>query len=329
MKEELVEAQETSLLLNQENLQNASALLALLHGKSDSICRLFRKEIVVGRNDLSSLNEMMVSKLQLHNVSVISTSIDVTFSNKKIISFKSWSDFELYDFTIINSATKSVFIQWDFFATLKGYQVPQRHTVSIRIASTPNPSDVFKVLLSGGFDETHDFDIQSATMLCKVDFINNTLAEELVNVAETWNDLCECAYSSKGKVRPFLQLHRNGIAHIFEICLTFSLALIVAIALKVVVFKGLLAVTNQVLLYALVAVIPLFSLVRNLAQAGGKWIYNAFGDLMDIHIFRLSKGDEKEIQRIGKRSEYGKELVVFVVNTLVSVILSLVFYWIG
>ena len=77
---------------------------------------------------------------------------------------------------------------------ISNYEVPQRHTVNVRISSNPNPSDFFKVLLSGGFDESHDLDIQS----CTVDFVNNTLAEELVNVAEHWNELCECAYSKKG-----------------------------------------------------------------------------------------------------------------------------------
>ena len=326
MHEELMENQETSLLLNQENLNNASALLALLHGKSDSICRLFRKEIIVGKDELSSLNELMISKLKLHNISVISTSIDVTFLNKNILSFKSWQEFDLCDFAKYNSATKSVFIQWDFFATLKDYKFPQRHTVSIRIASTPNPSEVFKVLLSGGFDESHDFDIQSATMICKVDFINNTLAEELVNVAENWNDLCECAYSSKGKIRPFLHIHRTSIAHFFETILSTSLALLVAIAVKLCIMKSILIVSNQVLLYALIAFIPLFGLVRNIAASAGKWMFNSFGNLMDTHIFRLSKGDEKENRRIEKRSAYWKELMVLLVNSLITLFFSWFFY---
>lgn len=50
-------------LMNEHNLQNANALLALLHGKSDSICRLFKKEILVGKDDLSSLNNNMIDKL--------------------------------------------------------------------------------------------------------------------------------------------------------------------------------------------------------------------------------------------------------------------------
>ena len=230
-------------LTNDENLRNASALLALLHGKSDSICRLFKKEIIVGKSDLKSLNEQMIEKLSLHDVGTITTSIDVAFNNKKVITFKAWDEFELYDFSAINSSTKSIFVQWDFFAKINGYEIPQRHTVSIRIASTPNPSDVFKVLLSGGFDEASELDMQSSTMICKVDFINNTLAEELVNVAGSWNDLCECAYSKKGKLRPLLQKYRNGLADIFRLSFVTSFFVCVAIFFKYIINRNIIIVS--------------------------------------------------------------------------------------
>ncbi len=313
-------------LMNEQNIKNASALLALLHGKSDSICRLFKKEILVSKNELSSLNDSMISKLSLHNISAITTSIDITFSNKRILTFKSWVEFESYDFKSINSATKSIFIQWDFLALISNYEVPQRHTVSVRISSNPNPSDFFKVLLSGGFDESHDLDIQSCIMICKVDFVNNTLAEELVNVAEHWNELCECAYSKKGVVRPFLYIHRTGWAHIFEVWFTFCIALIIAIALKILIQNNLLMISNESLLYALVAVIPLSALVENIAHAGAKKIYNSFGDLMDIHIFSISTGDSKEQEKIEKNSRFGKEVFLFALNAIFSIVLSIIFF---
>lgn len=313
-------------LMSEENLQNASALLALLHGKSDSICRLFKKEIFVQKNDLKALNEMMIAKLSLHNVSAITTSLDITFTNKRVVTFKSWLEFEIYDFSTINAETKSIFIQWDFLALINNYQVPQRHTVSVRISSTPNPSDFFKVLLSGGFDEAHNFDIQSSTMLCKVDFVNNTLAEELVNVAEHWNALCECAYSKKGVLKPFLAIHRNGFAHIFEICLILSLMLIVAISVKLCIQKGVLNLTNELLLYTLIAIIPVAELVKKISHAGAQNIYSTFGNLMDTHIFKISKGDDKKIELIDKVSKFGKEFTLFLVNAAFSIALSVIFF---
>ena len=71
MKNNLVVNVKKDELLEENNLQTASALLALLHGKSDSICRIFNKEIMVGKSDLKTLNDMMIEKLSLNNVLTI------------------------------------------------------------------------------------------------------------------------------------------------------------------------------------------------------------------------------------------------------------------
>nr|DAE44324.1 MAG TPA: RNA polymerase subunit [Caudoviricetes sp.] len=55
-------------MLTMENLRNANALLALLHGKSDSVCRLFDKEIIVDINQLDNLNSLVLEKLGLHSI---------------------------------------------------------------------------------------------------------------------------------------------------------------------------------------------------------------------------------------------------------------------
>lgn len=305
--------------------ENASALLALLHGKSDSICRLFKKEIIVDKAALSSLHNQMIEKLALHSVLASCTSLDVTLKDKNILSFKSWSDFEGYNFSTVNSAVKSIFIQWDFFVQLAGYNVPQRHTVSVRIASTPAPSDVFKVLLSGGFDQADDIDIQSCTMICKVDFINNALAEELVNVAAKWNELCESAYAKKGKLRPCLFKHREFFADIMKYSLWITLSFGTAFIIRYLIKRQSIIITNAHLLYMVIWLFPLLSIWKNIGHYVGKKIYNAFGDVMDTHIFSISRGDQKEHERISQKSDVKKELVWFGVNTIVSVLTSFAF----
>lgn len=178
-----------------ENLVNASCLLSLMHGKNDSLCKLFEKEINVSKCSIAQLHHTIIEKLSLHQVTAIVTSVDISLRNKKILTFKTFDEFNTYDFTKINSSIKSIYLKWDFMIRFPNYTTPQRHTLGVRIASTPDPSDAFKILLSGGFDENADVDVQSCTLICKVDFINNTLAEELINIVETWNDLCECAVS--------------------------------------------------------------------------------------------------------------------------------------
>ena len=311
-------------------IKNMSSLLALLHGKNDSLCRVFNREITVNLHDLGDLNKMMLEKLGLHHMaSTITTSIDIVFTNKEIHTYKSWDEFERSEWSYINSATKSVFIQWDFFADIDGFAVPQRHTVSVRIASSPNPSDFFKVLLSGGFDEEEDFELQSSTMVCKVDFVNNTLAEELLNVAESWNKLRETAYSKKGMIRTILSKHRSVFAHVFEIATALTLTSIFGIAFKMAVAKGWVEVSIENLACLLIAVPPYFMAVQKIVKTGGNWLYSSFASLMDTHVFNITTGDTKKLECIEKESQFGKEIVAFIGNALFSIILSYVFFIIG
>lgn len=91
--------------------------------------------------------------------------------------------------------------------------------------------------------------------------------------------------------------------------------------------KELFVATNEFLLYAFIVIIPLASLIKKIAHTGGKKIFDAFGDLMETHIFKLSKGDDKENERIEKASKFGKELTLFIINTAISIILSIIFFY--
>lgn len=305
---------------------NISALLSLLHGKNDSICKLFNKEIKVNIVNLKQLNKMMCDKLETHNVDAITTTVDIAFLNKQILHFKSWQEFEDYDFQAVNSSTKSVFIQWDFFIRVDGYEIPQRHTVNIRIASSPQPSDMFKVLLSGGFDESHDIDIQGSTMICKVDFINNTLAEELVNIAAKWNDLCESSVHEKGKFLQFLYLNRSKIANIVEISTILLICSTIALLTKLTGVFSFSANNITVFWFLMLFSLPLFCAIKDVSRLFGKHIFNRLGEVMQIHIFNISHGDVKSNERIKKDSNCKKECILFVIDLLLSIIISVVFF---
>lgn len=324
IRNDLVQAEEN--LLTKENIQNASALLPLLHGKSDSICRLFKKEIIVDKSALKSLNQMMLEKLSLHPNGAVTTAIDVALSNKRVVSFKSWAEFDQYDFSVENSSTKTVFLQWDFFLQLDQYKVPQRHTVSVRISSSPNPSDFFRALLSGGFDEESDIELQSSTMVCRVDFVNHALAEELINVAEKWNELNEKPISSGKLINKVAYRKRDALANISEILFEFFLAFSLATVMKMLVVNGYLRLSADVVLYTVIALFPYFRLVRFFSRQIGQWLYNAFSKALDMRIFMLTRGDKKEIEKARQDSAIGKEVALFVFNILASIGVSLFFF---
>lgn len=73
--------------------------------------------------------------------------------------------------------------------------------------------------------------------------------------------------------------------------------------------------------------VPALKIARMLCNSLGKRIFDSFGDLMDTHVFEISKGDEKEKKKIEKRSEYGKEMFLFIANFLISLLLSALFFY--
>ena len=54
-------------------------------------------------------------------------------------------------------------------------------------------------------------------------------------------------------------------------------------------------------------------------------MYNKLDDVIEVHVFNISKGDIKMIEKIKRTSQYKKEIIGFIVNILVSIALSVVF----
>lgn len=326
MKNSLVEVNSQNEITNID-INNANALLALLHGKNDSICKLFKKEIKVDKAKLKTLNTMIMDKLELHEIQAVSTTIDVSFSNKKTINFKSWNEFDTYDFSIITNSTRAIYIQWDFFLLLSGYKIPQRHTLNVRITSSPQPSEMFRAMLTGGFDVEDEIVFQICTMICRVDFINNTLAEELINVVGNWNDICESAISERGPLKKWVYNHGSLVANCSEFSTMLAICALIAISIKYGINKEWLSINNVSILFALIFWVPFFELIKTIGEKVGRTIYNKISRIMMIHIFTLSDGDNKKIERLKKESNIKKETILFFLNVFISIVLSLVFFF--
>lgn len=316
-------------LLSDENMKNASSLLALMHGKQDSICRVFDKEIFIDKRQLISLNEMICEKLTVNNTSTITTTIDVVFTNKKIITFKTWEEFEIKNFEYENSSVFSVYIQWDFFLKISSYAIPQRHTLSVRISSEPRPSDFFKAIINGGFDSEEEMIVQSCKLMAKVDFINNTLAEELLFVVEKWNGLCENAVSKVSKFNKLLFKNQRILPNISKIILTFTIMIIFAIAYILLINNEIINKFNYSPTAYLFLVFPIYELSNTIAISFGNLIYKKCSSAIKIHIFDITAGDKKTIEKNTKEASAKKEVILFILNAIVALIVSFIFFMIS
>ena len=131
------------------------------------------------------------------------------------------------------------------------------------------------------------------------------------------------------KFRFFLAKHRNGFAAAFEYMLLISCSLLLAVLWKAGVRKKLFAASIHSVIYIIVALIPIGRICRSFAHNGGRKVYDSFSNLLNTHIFMISKGDSKAQERIEKSSRVGKEIALFVANALFSIALSYVFHILG
>lgn len=166
-------------------LDSFQAMYYLLKGKRDTDIKLFDENKIFSKSDFIELNDRIGKKLQNHEVNSGITRVTVTLSNKEIKDYGNWISFQSSEWHE-SCYTHSVVIEWDFnilFPNQFG-PVPQTHTVRVRIGSGMRPNEFFHVVMTGA----EDFEIEEvmSEMVCKIDFVNTHLCNELKNIVSEW-----------------------------------------------------------------------------------------------------------------------------------------------
>jgi len=161
------------------------ALFHLLTGRPDSVTKVFHRPALVTVNDLGELHGRIVEKLAQHHV--VADNVNVTLvQDRNLIKEFSWQEFSAYRWSG-PEVTKSLAVRWDFLVTFPGYQLPQRHALTLRITEAPNPAEMLQFALSREAEALADAESQLAPMFCRVDFISALMSQELINIVSEWH----------------------------------------------------------------------------------------------------------------------------------------------
>jgi uncharacterized protein YlzI (FlbEa/FlbD family) len=155
-----------------------------LNAKPDTEIRLLKGDKILSLADIRSVKEQITAKLSNHEITTDVVSINFVLSHQKIKNYSSWREFEKENWETVNEKILSISISWDILIKLPKYEVPQRHSLKIRIGNPIPPKDFFQLMLTSD-DISELIEIDSPSV-CKVDFVNNILANELLNIIATW-----------------------------------------------------------------------------------------------------------------------------------------------
>jgi len=163
------------------------SLFYMVTGKPDSKYRVFKKKVLIDNEDIINLNTKIIDKLKIYDIEEIISSLTVSFEKDQSIDFGTWAEFLEYDW-IKPYTTKELTIRWEFLINVPNYQVPQKHTLNVKISHPLNPREFFQILISQDPEDDDKFNETMGVCVARVDFIHHRLADELIDIVREWNE---------------------------------------------------------------------------------------------------------------------------------------------
>lgn len=312
----------------ERRIKEFKSLYYELNAKPDSTTKIYNQKVIVTKDDVERLDDLIREKLSFHvkegefgisNV-VVSTSKNKTYSYNdfKVFSTQNWSIPEH-----INTMTLS----WDFFVHVDGYKRPQRHKLTVKISCGLKPEEILSLIFSGRIEDIQEIEEQQATIIAQMDFIENRLGQEFINIVGEWVDTLQKAYAEKNKIILFLKKHRKMVGYYFNYVLFALLSLLLLIGFNY--YVGQLEVNNLMELkvenlsfmvnYVVISIL-LCMFTVNMGETIANKIFRYLGEYGESFVFRITKGDENTYNKIV--SDDKNSAIKIFANLIFSLILN-------
>jgi hypothetical protein len=301
------------------------AMFYLFAGKPDSRIKLYKRKIKLIPDDLEDLNKKIRDKLSLHNIEQIISTCVLDFEGDDIVEFGTWAELESYDWKNSN-ITNTVTLKWDFMIKLDEFAAPQRHTLTVRVASPMKPQEMLRIMVSGGVDDIGDMDHRAALCTGRVDFISHVLADELLAVVNQWNKTLRQPNGCTGLL-PFLEKFDNWIARgvhlLFPVICVFLSIAVLDFFNRVWVANNTTGHESGILIakWLLISIAGIYAALRISKFIASK-IYHKINEYGAYRVFHLTRGDENAEQQAVASNI--KALRGFWLHSLIAVVLNLI-----
>ena len=291
---QLINVQNSSISIHKSlpSLEDFKALYYFMNAKPDTQIRLMQGKRIVDIAEIRKVNELIINKLVNHNVNGSITSINIVIGKSEIRDYSSWSEFERENWSTINGQTRSIMINWDLLIKLPQYEIPQRHTLKLRIGHGIPPRDMLHLVISS--DDPSELMEAASDAVCKIDFINQVLAAELLAIMTNWYEGLHEIPKAKG-IQNFLSKYQEitiGIVHNFTpVVILFIFVFYANFFCEKYHVNNVLSLSN--INWIFLFFITMFYLSSMVAKVLARWLYNKIDSYREHSQFVITKGDEK------------------------------------
>lgn len=276
----------------------------------DHSTKVYQEDITINIDDIINLNELILEQLKKYSHAGFLVQVYVKFENKKQILFSSWIDFEKHRW-LETSPISRIVITWKFNALFPGYEHPQKHTLTVKLSDSMRADELFKMMFSGEVDDLDDIETNFFPVYAKVNFINRSLGDELLDTVGKWvGGLGECDVK-KNKYVMKLKKYKRAISYLIDVGTFFVLlyAILSYFFLKLdgldIINVGAITLEQMKnIFFNLFLVICLSYLSHRISFYLGRSLFAMLGNYGASYIFSITKGDEKKLNKLKKESKY-------------------------
>lgn len=299
-----------------------------MNAKPDSETKIFSKAIRVTLEDIEILRTRIIEKLRMHcpNEDACITRITINFSNHTSFDYDTWAKFKQENFER-SDYVESITIKWDFQVSMPMYELPQHHSLVVKISSGLTFPEFMSLMVSGKIEDVNDISIMDNVVVARVEFINTLLGDELLNVVSNWVSNCELSNYDSNKLLLFARKYRKYFSLFIEylsrtvsILITFS---VLALYLYNIEFNLVRDNVNVLLAQLFLMCGVAFSVLYILQKLSHKcagFIYDKLSQYGQGYIFEITSGDKKRKRTTAKNDKRTAVKVIF--NFLAAVIFN-------
>lgn len=302
---------------DEQLIKTYQSLYYAMNAKPDSRSKLFGRDVVISMQDLKNLNYKITEKFKTHYADAgFRINVNVNFKDRECLEFDSWTTFESYDLSL-EKEINSILIVWEYNAQLPGYKLPQKHTLTVRLADELRPEEMLNLRISGKLEEVDKIDQEVCPVIARVDFINPMLGDELLRIVEVWQERLMAPSLDNSKLYKTLKKYSRVIAYIINYS-----AVLVAIycsvqfitqwiqGLNVSYLSEISIETTGKLVYILVYSGVFCSIVYKVFNIVASILFANLRSTSNNHTFNITNGDHLLCQKIEKKLKKTKFKII-------------------
>lgn len=299
-----------------------------VNAKPDCKSKAFTKNVIIELSDVYDLNRRIVDKFKTHYTDAgFKITVTIHFKNRKTISLDSWNTFENYKWTEIE-AINAITIKWDYNAQLPQYQLPQRHSLLVKMSDGIRPEEMINLVISGKLEEVEELDRDICPIVARVDFIDAILADELLYIVSQWAEGLRDITAEENRLIKSLKKNKRKICYIINYVTLFITLFCGITYLKNYISSIGVATLGEIpisciepMLNIIFAIIVSGFVAYSIFYVLANIIFRALAEEVDTHIFAITKGDKQQNELLKRRKN--KNVIKIIINGILALIYNI------